>query len=89
MEASRRQQFFEEGYLVIREAVPSERLAELRLSAELMVDRSKALSAAARNGGPPGGDWYEKVQPRVEIDDAVENRTPRPCTSATSPCTRS
>ncbi|MCY3761881.1 MAG: phytanoyl-CoA dioxygenase family protein [Gemmatimonadetes bacterium] len=75
MEASRRQQFFEEGYLVIREAVPPERLAELRLSAELMVDRSKALSAAARGGGPPGGDWYEKVQPRVEIDDAVEPET--------------
>ena len=75
MEESRRQQFFEEGYLVIREAVPPERLAELRLSAELMVDRSKALSAAARGGGPPGGDWYEKVQPRVEIDDAVEPET--------------
>lgn len=75
MEESRRQQFFEEGYLVIREAVPPERLAELRLSAELMVDRSKALSAAARDGRPPGGDWYEKVQPRVEIDDAVEPET--------------
>ena len=75
VEESRRQQFFEEGYLIIREAVPPERLAELRLSAELMVDRSKALSAAARGGGPPGGEWYRKVQPRVEIDEAVEPET--------------
>ena len=33
------QRFFEEGYLSVRQAVPPDRLAELRLMAEVLVDR--------------------------------------------------
>ena len=75
MEESRRQQFLEDGYLILRDTVPPEQLGELRLTAELMVDRSKELSKARRDGGPLGGDWYQGVQPRVEIDEAVEPET--------------
>ena len=46
------QRFFEDGYLIIREAVPVAQLADLRLTAEILVARCKARSEANRG---PGG----------------------------------
>ena len=70
------QRFFEDGYLIIREAVPPDRLAELRLMAEVLVDRCKARSEAGRGaGGPLGGEWYASIQPRVNVDEVVDEET--------------
>ncbi|HCE04091.1 MAG TPA: hypothetical protein DEQ98_12730 [Acidobacteria bacterium] len=70
------QRFFEDGYLIIREAVPADQLADLRLTAEILVDRSKARSEANRGpGGPRGGEWYAGVQPRVNVHEVVDEET--------------
>ena len=63
------QKFRHDGYLVLRNVVPPERLDEMRLSVELMVDREKVRSAAQRQDGePPGGAWYQSAQPRINLD---------------------
>ena len=70
------QRFFEDGYLIIREAVPADQLADLRLTAEILVDRCKARSEANRGpGGPRGGEWYAGVQPRVTVHEVVDEET--------------
>ena len=71
-----REKFLDQGCLILRSTVPPKQLDELRLTAELLTDRSKAQSLAARsNGDPRGGEWYEAVQPRVEIDRTVDTET--------------
>ena len=63
------QQFRRQGYLVLRNVVPPERLDAMRLAIEWMVDREKARSAAARQPGDPlGGAWYEKIHPRLNMN---------------------
>lgn len=70
------QRFFEDGYLIIREAVPADQLADLRLTAEILVDRCKARSEANRGPrGPRGGEWYAGVQPRVNVHEVVDEET--------------
>ena len=61
------QQFRREGYLILRNVVPPERLGAMRLAIERMVDQEKARSAAARQPGDPlGGAWYESAQPATD-----------------------
>ena len=68
--------FFEEGYLIVRRAVDPGRLGELRLLAEVLVDRCKARSLERRDpGGPLGGEWYASMQPRVNVDEVVDEET--------------
>ena len=68
--------YLEDGYVILRQAVPPKRLEGLRLLAELMVDRTKALSAAARTPEQPtGGAWYANPQPRVEVPEVVDDQT--------------
>ena len=63
------QQFRREGFLILRNVVPPERLDAMRLAIEWMVDREKARSASARQPGDPlGGAWYEKIHPRLNIN---------------------
>ena len=63
------QQFRREGYLILRNVVPPERLGAMRLAIERMVDQEKARSAAARQPGDPlGGAWYESAQPRLTMN---------------------
>ena len=63
------QQFRREGYLILRNVVPPERLGAMRLAIEWMVDQEKARSAAARQPGDPlGGAWYESAQPRLTMN---------------------
>ena len=53
------QQFLKDGYIILRQLIPPERLDRLRLLAELMVDKAKARSAADRTPDQPlGGAWY-------------------------------
>ena len=42
------QRFRKDGYLILKNVVPPERLDDLRLSVELMVDREKAKSVNRR-----------------------------------------
>ena len=63
------QKFRDEGYLILENVVPPEKLQDLRLTVELMVDREKARSVAERKDGDPrGGDWYQSAQPRIGLD---------------------
>ena len=69
-------QFMRDGYLLLRNVVPADELADMRLTAELMVDAAKRNSQAARQeGDPQGGDWYADVQPRVQLHKVVTEET--------------
>ena len=53
-----RQQFLEQGYLILRNVIPPDKLDELRTSYEILVERQKAVWARDRQpGDPPGGGW--------------------------------
>ena len=61
-----RARFLDQGYLIVRGAVPSAELDGLRKSYETLVDRQRAIWAAQRKeGDPPGGLWETAKQPRV------------------------
>ena len=63
-----RTQFMEEGYLVLREVVPTEELDALRESYELMVSRQREIWARERGPNePPGGVWESSPQPRLQL----------------------
>ena len=63
-----RDQFLEQGYLILRNVVPPEHLGDLRQAAETMVERQKAAWARDRNeGDPPGGAWETSDQPRLHL----------------------
>lgn len=56
----------EEGYLVVREAIPPEELDALRESYELMVSRQREIWSYERaSHDPPGGVWETSAQPRL------------------------
>jgi ectoine hydroxylase-related dioxygenase (phytanoyl-CoA dioxygenase family) len=64
-----RQQLMEEGYIVLRNVIPSEHLAPLRACIEHMVERRKELSVQRRvPGEPAGGAWEASAQPRLSFD---------------------
>ncbi len=61
-----RQQFLEQGYLVLREVIPPDRLRQLRADFEVLVERQKRIWAQERGpDDPPGGDWETRPQPRL------------------------
>ena len=61
-----RQQFLEQGYLVLREVIPPNRLQQLRADFETLVERQKTIWAQERGpDDPPGGDWETRPQPRL------------------------
>ena len=67
------QKFRQDGYLILKNVVPPDRLHDLRLSVELMVDREKARSAAQRSRDElRGGTWYQNPQPRLGLDSINE-----------------
>ena len=58
--------FLQEGYLVLRNVIPPERLEELRTAYEIMVERQKLIWARQRGpDDPPGGVWESGTQPRL------------------------
>ena len=60
------EQFRADGYLIIKNAVPPERLQDLRLSVEMMVDGEKARALTNRKEGEPrGGSWYKSAQGKI------------------------
>ena len=64
-----RDQLIEDGYIILREVVPPDSLEDLRVSAEKMVQRQKAIWARERGpADPPGGHWETAAQPRLVIN---------------------
>ena len=60
------QQLLDDGFIVLREVIPPERLDELRASFDVLVERQKAIWARNRQpDDPPGGAWETGAQPRL------------------------
>jgi ectoine hydroxylase-related dioxygenase (phytanoyl-CoA dioxygenase family) len=65
-----RDQFLEEGYLILRNVIPPARLEEVRAAHEIMVERQKVIWAQNRGpDDPPGGNWETGMQPRLILHD--------------------
>ena len=65
-----RDEFLEQGFVILREVIPPGDLEELRRSHELLVDRQRALWAAAAGADdPPGGNWETGAQPRLHTNN--------------------
>ncbi len=61
-----RDRFLEQGYLIVKEAVPSSKLERLRRAYETLVDRQRNnWKAERKEGDPPGGEWEKSAQPRL------------------------
>ncbi len=70
------QQFLDDGYIILREVIPPERLDELRASFEVLVERQKAIWAREiQPGDPAGGVWDTHKQPRLKYDTVVDEST--------------
>lgn len=74
-----RDQFIEEGYIILPQVIPPDHLETLRAAYEIMVERQRAIWARERKpGDPPGGAWETGPQPRLvlgEIADQINDRT--------------
>ena len=63
-----RDQFLEEGYVILREVIPPRQLDGLRRAYELLVERQKEIWARERGpDDPPGGVWETHAQPRLNL----------------------
>jgi hypothetical protein len=63
-----RDQFLQEGYLILRNVVPPDHLDTLRNASEIMVERQKRIWERQRKeGDPPGGQWETSNQPRLLV----------------------
>ena len=63
-----RDRFLEEGYLVVKEAIPREKLHEVRRVYETLVNRQREnWKAMRKEGDPPGGEWETSPQPRLML----------------------
>ncbi|MCY3899919.1 MAG: phytanoyl-CoA dioxygenase family protein [Caldilineaceae bacterium] len=72
-----REQFMEQGYLVLREVIPPERLEQVRADFETLVGRQRKIWAQERGpDDPPGGVWETNPQPRlVSYDKLIDDTT--------------
>ncbi|MDE0504301.1 MAG: hypothetical protein OXI86_09505, partial [Candidatus Poribacteria bacterium] len=60
------QQLLDDGFIILRQLIPPERLDALRTSFEILVDRQRAVWRRERKpDDPPGGTWETAAQPRV------------------------
>ena len=63
-----RDEFLETGYLIVKEAVPRDKLAHVRQAYETLVNRQRENWKAERaEGDPPGGVWETAPQPRLQL----------------------
>lgn len=70
------QQLMDDGFIIIRECIPSNRLDQLRNSFEKIVDRQREIWANERNpDDPPGGVWETGGQPRVSFSPLIDEET--------------
>ena len=64
-----RDQFMDQGFLVIKNVVPQSKLKAMRNSCEAILERQKIAWARDRQpDDPPGGVWETSLQPRVRME---------------------
>ena len=63
-----RDEFLETGYLIVKEAVPRDKLESVRQAYETLVNRQRENWKAERAASdPPGGVWETSPQPRLQL----------------------
>ena len=63
-----RDEFLETGYLIVKEAVPRDKLERVRQAYETLVDRQRENWKADRaENDPPRGVWETAPQPRLQL----------------------
>ena len=68
-----REQFIDQGYLILRDVIPPAKLEELRATNEILVERQKAVWSRDRApDDPPGGVWESAPQPRLGLHNSPE-----------------
>ncbi len=69
-------QFKEDGFVIVPQVIPLDRLEDLRARFEVILERQKVVWAKNRKpGDPPGGVWETSQLPRPAIADNVEPDT--------------
>lgn len=64
-----RDQFLEEGYIILPQVIPPQQLGQFRQAYELLVEKQKEIWARDRAPeDPPGGVWETSAQPRLNLD---------------------
>ena len=64
-----RDQFMDQGFLVLRNVIPPAKLDAIRSSCEAILERQKIVWARDRQpDDPPGGVWETSLQPRVGME---------------------
>ena len=70
------QQLLEDGFVILKQVIPPERLQELRAGFEVLVERQKVIWAdQAGPDDPPGGDWETHPQPRLVFNNLGDAET--------------
>ncbi len=63
-----RDQFLEDGFVILRGVIPPQQLEGLRRAHEVLVERQKEIWARERGpDDPPGGVWETHAQPRLNL----------------------
>ena len=72
-----RQDFFDDGYMILREVVPADQLQALRAAFETLVERQREKWVAERGpDDPPAGAWEKSAQPRlVHFEELIDRDT--------------
>ena len=66
-----RDQFLEDGYLVLKQIIPSDQLDDLRISYEHLVEKQKVIWSTERSPEAPyGGVWETAAQPRLLLQQS-------------------
>ena len=68
-----RQPFLEDGYVILRNVIPPERLDDMRAGFEVLVDRQQVIWA--RDPEDPSNHAYKVKQPRVAFQTGVDAAT--------------
>ena len=64
-----RDKFMEQGFLILRNVIPPDKLESMRAGCETILDRQKAVWASERGpNDPPGGQHDMVRQPRVHME---------------------
>ena len=69
-----RDQFLEQGYLILRNVIPPDQLDALRTSYEVVLNRQRSIWTQERiQADPAGGIWESSPQPRLKLNATKKN----------------